>query len=200
MASILSGSATTATISNSGTISVEGNNSGGIVVDSDLTGSITNTGTITVKGDNAVGVGVGNVTGNLNIGGTVAVIGSGAQAVVVDGNVTGTVKIDGAMSQAVSYTPTMHHPDALAHRAQHRQGRRAGFGQRDRRRDRHVASSSNSTTETTGSIQSYGTSPALLRRHRQHHDRLGHGHHRHLFGGDRRHRGRFGLLQRPQCL
>ncbi|NKJ42793.1 MULTISPECIES: autotransporter domain-containing protein [unclassified Novosphingobium] len=160
---ILSGSATTATISNSGTISVEGNNSGGIVVDSDLTGSITNTGTISVKGDSSVGIETGNVTGNLNIGGTVSVIGQGAQAVVVNGNVTGTVKIDGAMSQAVSYTAddsTTQYlsPSALS------SGKAAVqvSGNVTGGVIVTVASSSGSTTETTGSIQSYGTSPALL--------------------------------------
>lgn len=160
---VLSGSATSATISNSGTISVEGNNSGGIVVDSDLTGSITNTGTISVKGDNAVGVGVGNVTGNLNIGGTVAVIGSGAQAVVVGGNVTGTVKIDGAMSQAVSYTADDATTQTLSPTALST-GKAAVqvSGNVTGGVIVTVASSSGSTTETTGSIQSYGTSPALL--------------------------------------
>ncbi|MBB3359019.1 MULTISPECIES: autotransporter domain-containing protein [unclassified Novosphingobium] len=160
---ILSGNATTATISNTGTIGVEGNNSGGIVVSSPLTGSITNTGTISVKGDNSVGVSTGNVTGNLAIGGTVAVIGTGAQAVVVNGDINGAFKIDGAMTQAVSYTADDGTTQTLSPTALS-SGKAAVqvSGNVTGGVIVTVASSTNNVTETTGSIQSYGTSPALL--------------------------------------
>ncbi|GMM61608.1 hypothetical protein NUTIK01_23850 [Novosphingobium sp. IK01] len=160
---LLSGGTTAATITNSGTITLEGNTSGGIVADSDLTGSITNTGTITVKGDNSVGVKTGNVTGSLTIGGTVAVTGSGAQALVVNGNVSGAVTINGALSQAVSYTADdattqVLSPTAISTGAAAAQisGNVAGGVIVT------IASSTNNVTQTTGSIQSYGTSPALL--------------------------------------
>jgi len=160
---VLPGAATNATISNTGTITVEGNNSAGIAVDSDLAGSITNTGTINVKGDNSIGVKTGNVNGNLAIGGTVAVIGNGAQAVVVGGNVAGAVKIDGAMTQAVSYTADDGTTQTLSPTA-------ISTGKAAVQVSGNVtggvivtvASTTNNVTETTGSIQSYGTSPALL--------------------------------------
>jgi len=160
---VLPGAVTNATISNTGTITVEGNNSAGIAVDSDLAGSITNTGTINVKGDNSIGVKTGNVNGNLAIGGTVAVIGNGAQAVVVGGNVAGAVKIDGAMTQAVSYTADDGTTQTLSPTA-------ISTGKAAVQVSGNVtggvivtvASTTNNVTETTGSIQSYGTSPALL--------------------------------------
>ncbi|WP_333838602.1 autotransporter outer membrane beta-barrel domain-containing protein [Novosphingobium sp.] len=160
---VLSGAATAATIKNTGTIVVEGNNSGGIVVDSDLNGSITNTGTISVKGNNAVGVKTGNVTGNLAIGGTVSVLGQGAQALVVGGNVAGTVKINGTLTQGVSYTADsgatqVLSPDAISTGVATAQisGNVTGGVIVT------TASTTNNVTETAGSIQSYGTSPALL--------------------------------------
>lgn len=158
-----SGAATTATIKNTGTITVEGNNSGGVVVDSDLVGTITNTGTISVKGDNAVGVKTGNVNGGLTIGGTVSVLGQGAQALLVNGNVTGTVTIDGAMNQAVSYTADDGTTQTLSPTAVST-GKAAVqiAGNVTGGVIVTVASSTNGVTETTGSIQSYGTSPGLL--------------------------------------
>lgn len=99
-----SGTATTGSITNSGTIRVDGLNSGGIAVKSDLVGSIANSGTIAVVGDNSVGIATKGVTGNVTVEGTVAVVGQGAQGVVVGGDVGGTVRIQGAISQASSYT------------------------------------------------------------------------------------------------
>ncbi len=98
------GGTATGTISNTGTISVDGLNSAGIAVDSALTGSVTNTGTIRIRGDNSVGIRTGAVSGNVSAGGSIAVVGSGTQALVVNGDVGGLVKINGALSQLPSYT------------------------------------------------------------------------------------------------
>jgi len=98
------GATTTATLKNTGTITVEGLNSGGMVAKSDLTGSVSNTGTIKVLGDNSVGIGTKGVSGNVTVEGTVAVVGAGAQGLVVDGNVGGAVRIQGAISQSSAYT------------------------------------------------------------------------------------------------
>ncbi len=101
---VLSGAATSGSISNAGTITVEGLNSGGIVVDSSYTGDITNTGTIKVIGDNSVGVKTQAVDGDVTVNGTVTVVGAGAQGLVVNGDVSGTVTIQGTVAQAASYT------------------------------------------------------------------------------------------------
>ena len=99
-----SGATTTATITNTGTIAVDGLNSGGIVAKSDLVGNVSNSGTIKVIGDDSVGIGTKAVSGNVTVEGTVAVVGAGAQGVVLGGDVGGTFRIQGAISQSSSYT------------------------------------------------------------------------------------------------
>jgi hypothetical protein len=101
---VLSGATTSGSILNEGTITVEGLNSGGIVVDSDYVGDIRNTGTINVIGDNSVGISTKNVDGDVTVEGTVYATGAGAQGLVVDGDVSGTVTIQGTVSQRASYT------------------------------------------------------------------------------------------------
>ncbi|OYU34053.1 MAG: autotransporter [Novosphingobium sp. PASSN1] len=152
----------TGTISNTGAITVDGLNSAGIAVDSALTGSLTNTGTIKVKGDNSVGVRTGAVSGNVNAGGTIGVVGSGAQALVVNGDVGGSVKINGALSQNASYTADDNSTQTLPRSA-------LSTGKAAVEINGNVgggiivttASGSGSTAETTGSIQSVGNGPAL---------------------------------------
>ena len=65
---MLGGGTFTGNIVNGGTITIEGNQSAGIAVDSALTGSLTNTGKITVLGNNSVGIRAGAVSGNVAIG------------------------------------------------------------------------------------------------------------------------------------
>ncbi|MGF7153801.1 hypothetical protein GGR40_001571 [Novosphingobium gossypii] len=91
-------------ILNEGAITVEGQNSGGIMLDGDWTGSITNTGTISVIGDNSVGISTRGIDGDLTVEGTVAAIGYQASAIDVAGDVTGTVAIQGAVSKGYSFT------------------------------------------------------------------------------------------------
>lgn len=156
------GGTVTGSITNSGTITVDGVNSGGIAVDSALTGSVTNTGTIKVKGDNSVGIRTGAVTGSVNAGGTIGVIGAGAQALVVNGDVGGKVKINGSLSQSASYTADSGATHTLPRSA-------LSTGKAAVEINGNVvggvivttASTSGSTSETTGSVQSFGNSPAI---------------------------------------
>ncbi len=157
----LSGGTVTGSVTNSGTITVEGLNSAGIALDSTLTGNLSNTGTISVKGDNSVGIRTSAVTGNVTVGGTVAVVGEGAQALVTNGDISGTLKINGALSQAASYTT-----DASTTQVLSRTALKSGMAAVEV--DGNVAGgiliaapNSSTSTETTGSIQSYGDSPAL---------------------------------------
>ncbi|WP_454796644.1 autotransporter outer membrane beta-barrel domain-containing protein [Novosphingobium lindaniclasticum] len=101
---VLSGAATSGSILNAGTITVEGQDSGGIVVDSDYVGDITNTGTISVIGDNSVGISTKAVDGDVTVEGTVYATGAGATALSVGGDVTGTVTIQGTVANRASYT------------------------------------------------------------------------------------------------
>lgn len=152
----------TGTISNTGTITVDGLNSAGIAVDSTLTGSVTNTGTIRVRGDNSVGIRTGAVSGNVSAGGSIGVVGSGTQALVVNGDVGGLVKINGALSQAASYTADSGATQNLPRSA-------LSTGKAAVEINGNVAggvivttaSGSGTTAETAGSITSVGNAPAL---------------------------------------
>lgn len=101
---VASGATTSGSIENAGTITVDGLNSGGIVVASDFTGDITNTGAITVIGDNSVGISTRNVTGDVAVEGSVSVVGQGAQGIVLGGDIDGTFRIQGTVAQASSFT------------------------------------------------------------------------------------------------
>lgn len=94
-----------------GSITVEGNNSAGVSLQSDLNGNYTQRGFVRVTGSNSVGVEfLGDVNGNVEIGhqvtdtpsapslGGIGVTGEGAVALRVIGNVSGEFNIDGALS------------------------------------------------------------------------------------------------------
>ncbi len=150
------------TVSNTGTITIDGLDSAGIAVDSALTGSVISTGTIKIKGDNSVGIRTGAVTGDITAGGTIGVIGRGAQALVVNGNVGGRIKINGSLSQANTYTADSGATQTLPRSA-------LSTGKAAVEINGNVvggivvttASTGGSTTETTGSIQAFGNSSAI---------------------------------------
>ncbi|MCW1383126.1 autotransporter outer membrane beta-barrel domain-containing protein [Novosphingobium sp. KCTC 2891] len=160
---VASGGTMTGSIGNTGTIAVDGLNSAGIAVDSALTGDLTTTGTIKVKGDNSVGIRTGAVAGSVNAGGSVSVIGQGAQALVVSGDVGGKVKINGALTQAASYTADDGTTQVLSRSALHSGKAAVQIGG-------NVAGGvvlyapvdSSATDQSTGSIIAFGNSPALL--------------------------------------
>lgn len=101
---VAAGGTVTGTIENTGTITVEGLNSGGIVVDSALDGSLVQDGTIRVVGDDSVGVRVADVTGDVVMEGTTTVTGAGARALDITGDVGGTVRLQGIVGQTTSFT------------------------------------------------------------------------------------------------
>ncbi len=157
------GAAVTGTVSNTGTITVDGLNSAGIAVDGPLTGSVTSTGTIKVKGDNSFGIVTnGAVSGNVSAGGTITVVGQGAQALVVGGDVGGKVLINGTLSQASSYTADDGTTQSLSYTA-------LNSGKAAVEIDGNVAggvlvrapSGSSDTDTTRGTINAVGSSPAL---------------------------------------
>ncbi|HEX7854559.1 MAG TPA: autotransporter outer membrane beta-barrel domain-containing protein [Sphingobium sp.] len=162
---VLSGATSAGSITNSGTITVEGQNSAGILVESPYTGSIINTGTISVKGDNSVGIGTQAVSGNVLVNGTITTIGQGAQGVVINGDVGGNVTIQGTVTQARTYTADDGTTQALPFST-------LAAGQAAVQINGNVANgvllattssnSSTSGTSTSGSIISYGNAPSLL--------------------------------------
>jgi len=88
-----------------GTITVEGNNSAAISIESGLaaagaaTGSVTNNGTLNVVGDNSFGIRTtGDITGSVMVNGTTSVKGAGSVGAAVDSNVAGGVRVQGAVT------------------------------------------------------------------------------------------------------
>jgi outer membrane autotransporter protein len=94
-----------------GTISVEGNDSAGISVDTRLNGSLVNAGTVTVTGDRSVGVQARSVAGNVQVTGSVAVQGAGSTGVKL-GDVDGQVLLQNSIS-ATGYRYTDRLADAV---------------------------------------------------------------------------------------
>lgn len=97
---VLGGGTYTGNILNSGTITVEGNDSAGIAVDSALTGSLTHRGTISVLGDDSFGIRTSSVSGNVTVapGSSTVVQGANSVGVLVGGDVGGAVVIQGSVS------------------------------------------------------------------------------------------------------
>ncbi|HJV44044.1 autotransporter outer membrane beta-barrel domain-containing protein [Caulobacter sp.] len=82
-----------------GVISVEGNNSAGVLLEGPIVGNVTNLGSISVTGDNAYGVRIAApVTGKVTLGGSINVQGSGAVAQAIDSNINGPLVLQGATS------------------------------------------------------------------------------------------------------
>jgi hypothetical protein len=97
---VLGGGIYTGNINNSGTITVEGNQSAGIAIDSALTGSLTSTGKINVLGNDSVGIRTGAVSGDVVIGNasTTTAQGSNAVGVLLGGDIGGSLVIQGTVS------------------------------------------------------------------------------------------------------
>jgi hypothetical protein len=93
-----------------GAITVDGEKSAGIQIDSALNGNLSTEGNITVLGDQSYGVKLASVTGNVTVGGSISVTGAGAQGYVQTGDVTGAsagaILIDGSITNGYSYTDT----------------------------------------------------------------------------------------------
>ncbi|MGZ9113703.1 MAG: beta strand repeat-containing protein, partial [Brevundimonas sp.] len=86
-------------VGTTGLISVEGNNSYGISIESGLNGKFQSQGTIRVFGDNSVGVGAqGPVTGAVTLLGSVSARGANASAVSIGGDVGGRLTLQGEIS------------------------------------------------------------------------------------------------------
>lgn len=81
-----------------GAISVEGNQSAGILLDSLLDGSLTLDGTIEVVGEDALAIGINeNVTGDVLLSGSIQTIGKDAAGVIVTGDVDGIFANEGTI-------------------------------------------------------------------------------------------------------
>jgi hypothetical protein len=95
---IATGGAFSGNIVNSGSITIEGNDSAGIRLGGPLTGNFTSDGTIAVLGDRAVGVGLRDVTGNVRLAGTITATGVDAIGAPLAGNITGALVVQGNLA------------------------------------------------------------------------------------------------------
>jgi outer membrane autotransporter protein len=94
-----------------GSISLEGNDSAGISVETRLNGSLVNAGAVSVIGDRSVGVQAQSVAGNVQITGAVSAQGEGATGVRL-GDVDGQVLLQNSIS-ATGYRSTDRLTDAV---------------------------------------------------------------------------------------
>ncbi|MBN9464171.1 MAG: autotransporter outer membrane beta-barrel domain-containing protein [Brevundimonas sp.] len=77
-----------------GSITVEGNNSYGLSVESALNGKLQSFGTVRVTGDNSAAIRTtGPISGNVDLAGTISALGANATGVSIEGDVGGAVKI-----------------------------------------------------------------------------------------------------------
>jgi len=90
----------TGNIINSGTISIEGDNSFGINIASQLVGDLRSTGNVTLIGDNSTAISVTGpgIDGDIITGGTISIRGVGARALLVNAPITGELSLSGSIN------------------------------------------------------------------------------------------------------
>jgi hypothetical protein len=107
----------TSDISNdsTGAITVKGDNSAGISVETNLNGTITQAGTISISGTNSYGIHTtGTVSNGVTLGGTVVGSGQGVQGANFGGDITGQLLINGSISTTgYRYTTRSTDPNFL---------------------------------------------------------------------------------------
>ena len=95
---VQSGAAHSGAITHSGTISIEGNQSGGIRLDGTLNGNLSTSGTINVIGSDSQGVLANTVNGNVTLRGATTVIGQSSIGAALLGDINGALKIQGGVT------------------------------------------------------------------------------------------------------
>lgn len=88
----------TGNITNTGEITIEGNDSAAIAVDGRLAGTLNSSGTISVVGDRSVGVRADDVTGNVRLSGSISARGADAIGASLNGDIGGALSIQGAIT------------------------------------------------------------------------------------------------------
>lgn len=98
-----------------GVITVKGDNSYGISIETNVVGNVSNLGSLSIAGLNSIGLRTtGKITGDVTLGGTVAAGGPGTQAVNLGNDVSGALLINGAVSSSgYRYTTRSTDPNFL---------------------------------------------------------------------------------------
>ncbi len=98
---LISGANYSGNVTNSGNMTVRGNNSNGISLsaNANMTGNITHRGTMTVLGANSNALEVaGNLTGDLVVNGSIGATGENTSAIAVSGDINGGVQVNSLMT------------------------------------------------------------------------------------------------------
>ncbi len=167
-------------ISTAGSISVDGNNSFGIALESGLIGNIQSQGSIRVFGDNSFALRTqGTVTGNVVLLGSVSARGQNASAVSIGGDIGGRLTLQGEIS-ATGYRYTGLGSAAFEEKLDPEDKLQGGSAviiagsvaggvviDRPPADDSTTNNDEDSdgildTAESTGTINSYGAAPAIL--------------------------------------
>ena len=152
-------------------ITVKGDNSAGISVETNLGGSISQLGSLNISGTNSVGLRTtGAVTGDVTLGGSVAAAGQGAQAVSLGGPVSGALQINGTVSSTgYRYTTRSTDTTFLSHLTADDllQGGAAvtvagSVGKGILVNSTSTTDSAGNVTTVAGSVSSAGAAPALV--------------------------------------
>lgn len=88
----------TGKLTQSGTITVKGNDSAGILLGGKLTGAFTHDGTTTVLGDRSIGVSAQGIDGNVRLAGSVSAQGKDAIGARFAGDVNGAMVVQGTVA------------------------------------------------------------------------------------------------------
>lgn len=86
------------TITNSGEIAVQGNDSAGIALGGPLTGDLVHDGETVVTGDRSVGIEAGDISGDVRLAGTISAQGEDAIGARVSGDVGGAIVVQGTLA------------------------------------------------------------------------------------------------------
>jgi hypothetical protein len=104
----------TGSISNSGKILVQGNDSAGISLGGSLSGNFTHNGETSVVGNRSIGVDAGAITGDVRLAGSVQARGQGAVGARFGGDVAGAMVVQGTVtSTGYRYTTVPSDPSKL---------------------------------------------------------------------------------------
>ncbi len=93
-------------ITQSGTITIEGNDSAGVSLGGKLTGNFIHDGKTSVLGDNAIGVKTGQIDGNVRLAGSVQAQGKNAIGAQFGGDVNGAMVVQGSIVSTGYRYPT----------------------------------------------------------------------------------------------
>ena len=153
-----------------GTITVKGDNSAGVSIETNIAGLLNNVGTISATGTNSFAIHTtGKIGGDVTLGGTISGVGQGAQGVNLGGDMAGAVLINGAITTS-GYRYTTRSTDAnflkeLTADDLLQSGATVTIGGSVAKGvliDTAVTDSAGVVTGTTGSVTSIGAAPALV--------------------------------------